>query len=120
MAIKTGASLTRPRGERVEPRVKPQVKPQRSSAPPVAPVPGLSPRAEDRVAHFLRRIPAVQLVLGAGALSALIYLSLVLIFPITQWWDRPHTGSGSDAINDMGRITSYSPLAAIGFVLAIV
>src|SRR5262249_18138481 len=29
------------------------------------------------------------------------------------------TGAGSDAINDMGRITGYSPLAATGFVLAI-
>src|SRR5262249_22053650 len=74
---------------------------------------------EDRIAHFLRRIPSARLVLGAGVVSALIYLSLVLAFPITQWWNHPHTGAGSDAINDIGRITSYSPLAAIGFVLAI-
>src|SRR5262245_60679020 len=116
MATRRSASLTRPRGERITPHIKQQ---QRSPFAPIPPIPGFSPRAEDRVAHFLRRIPPVRLVLGAGAVSGFIYLSLVLAFPITKWWDHPHTGAGSDAINDMGRITGYSPLAAAGFVLAI-
>src|SRR5262249_38919861 len=120
MATKRSASLTHSHTARgVSGTARTTVPAHASRRPPVPPIPSFSPRAEDRVAHFLRRIPSVRLVWAAGVVSALIYLSLVLAFPITEWWNHPHTGAGSDAINDIGRITGYSPLAAIGFVLAI-
>lgn len=109
--MKVGASLTRPReihssAEQPPSRVYPTI-------------PGFTPRAEDAFAHLLRGIAPERLVLGAGLCSILIYLGFVLAFPITSWWNHPHAPSNPDVINDMGRITGYSPLAAIAFVAAI-
>ncbi|WIG60943.1 MAG: hypothetical protein OJF49_003691 [Ktedonobacterales bacterium] len=87
------------------------------SAPPI---PGFNPRSEDAVAHRFRGIAPQWLVLGAGAVSILIYMGFVLAFPLTTWWNHPHTSDLANNINDMGRITGYSPFAAIGFVTAIV
>ncbi len=85
----------------------------------VPPIPGFAPRAEDRFAHLFRRIPAHWLILGAGAISTLIYVLFVLAFPLTLWWNHPHTADSANAINDMGRITGYSPIAAFAFVTAL-
>jgi hypothetical protein len=87
--------------------------------PTVPPIPGFAPRAEDRFAHFFRRIPAAWLILGAGAISTGVYLLFVLAFPLTRWWNHPHTADNADAINDLGRITGYSPAAAVAFVAAL-
>ncbi|HEV2459618.1 MAG TPA: glycosyltransferase family 39 protein, partial [Ktedonobacterales bacterium] len=87
-----------------------------SAAPPI---PGFRPRAEDAFAHMFHRIPRVQLVVAAGLLSTVVYLGFVLTFPITYWWSHPHTADAASNINDMGRITGYSPVAAITFVIAI-
>ncbi len=89
----------------------------RRPAPP--PIPGFNPRAEDQVAHYLRRLPPVQLALVAGIVSALVYVGFVLAFPIFAWWNHPHIADTANSINDMGRITGYSPLAAFGFVVAL-
>ncbi len=82
-------------------------------------IPGFAPRAEDRFANIFRRIPAHWLILGAGLVTTAIYLLFVLSFPITMWWNRPHTTNDPNAINDLGRITGYSPLAALAFVTAL-
>src|SRR5579884_1616095 len=112
MAIKkSAASLTRAREERAPAPAK--------RMPPVPPIPGFNPRAEDRVAHVLRGIPPARLVLTAGIVSALVYLCFVLAFPIVEWWNRPHTADSSNAINDLGRITGYRPIAAAAFVAAL-
>jgi 4-amino-4-deoxy-L-arabinose transferase-like glycosyltransferase len=87
--------------------------------PTVPPIPGFAPRAEDRFAHLFRRIPAAWLILGAGVISTGIYLLFVLAFPLTRWWNHPHTADNPDAINDLGRITGYSPVAALAFVAAL-
>ena len=57
---------------------------------------------------------------GAAGLSLAIYLGLVLAFPIFRWWNHPHIASDPTAINDLGRITGYSPFAAAGFVAAVI
>src|SRR5215469_703217 len=85
----------------------------------IPPIPGFAPRAEDRFAHLFRRIPAAWLIIGAGGISTAIYLLLVLAFPLTIWWSHPHVADSADAINDVGRITHYSPLAAFAFVAAV-
>jgi 4-amino-4-deoxy-L-arabinose transferase-like glycosyltransferase len=94
-------------------------KPSPERRPAVPPIPGFAPRAEDRFAHLFRRIPAAWLILGAGVISTGIYLLFVLAFPLTRWWNHPHTADNPDAINDLGRITGYSPAAALAFVAAL-
>ena len=89
------------------------------AASTIPPIPGFAPRAEDRFAHLFRRIPASWLILGAGGVSTAIYLLFVVAFPLTVWWSHPHAAYSADAINDMGRITDYSPLAAFAFVAAV-
>lgn len=89
------------------------------TSPNWPPIPGFKPRAEDALAHLLARTPAMRLVLGAGAASAVIYALFILAFPITVWWGQPHQVHNPNAINDMGYITHYSPLAAVAFVVAI-
>src|SRR5260370_31814941 len=79
-------------------------------------IPGFNPRAEDRVAHILRQIAPVPLVIGAAAVSALIYLGFTLAFPLTALWSHPHTADSADAINDLGRLTGFSPVAPLAFV----
>jgi alpha-1,6-mannosyltransferase len=111
--MKTGASLINPRGDRSATQTRPR--PQQS----VPPIPGFRPRAEDTYAHLLRGIAPARLVIFAGGVSLLIYATFVLAFPITRWWSHPHAANSKDAINDMGRITGYSPLAAVAFVAAI-
>lgn len=86
----------------------------------VSTIPGFSPRREDAVAQRLRAQSPARLVLGGGGLSLAIYLFLVIAFPIFRWWNHPHLASDPTAINDLGRITGYSPLAAAGFVVAVV
>jgi hypothetical protein len=83
------------------------------------PIPGFSPREEDVAAHLLSHLSARALVLGAGLCSTLIYSLFVLAFPITMLYNHPHVGNNTQLINDMGRITGYSPLAAFGFVGAV-
>ncbi|HEX6121853.1 MAG TPA: glycosyltransferase family 39 protein, partial [Ktedonobacterales bacterium] len=83
------------------------------------PIPGFNPRQEDVAVHLLSRVNPAVLVVGAGLASALIYLGLVLAFPITLLYSHPHVGHDSQIINDMGRITGYAPLAAFGFVGAV-
>ncbi|MGO8948576.1 MAG: glycosyltransferase family 39 protein [Ktedonobacterales bacterium] len=106
-------------------RTMPESEAQSTSTPSsqrsadVPPIPGFTPRAEDRFAHLFRRIPVSWLILGAGVITAAIYLLFVLAFPITTWWNHPHTADNPDAINDLGRITGYSPVAAAAFVAAL-
>ncbi len=110
--MKTGARLaagSREHRTAIRPRLLP-------STPPI---PGFSPRSEDFFAHLLRGVAPERLVLGAGAASTLIYLGLVTAFPIWKWWDKPHAAGSAQAINDMGRITGYSPIAALTFIAAI-
>jgi hypothetical protein len=57
--------------------------------------------------------------MGAGLLSLAIYVGFTLAFPITYWWNQPHAGPDPTDINDMGRITGYSPVAAALYVAAI-
>lgn len=83
------------------------------------PIPGFTPRAEDRLAHILARTPPVALLLAAGLSSLAVYALLVLAFPITFWWNHPHQANNPNAINDLGAITHYSPVAAVAFVLAV-
>jgi hypothetical protein len=82
-------------------------------------IPGFTPRAEDALAHLLARIPTGRLLIASALLTAGIYAALVAAFPITRWWNHPHVANDASAVNDMGRITHYSPLAAIAFVLAV-
>ncbi|HKV83470.1 MAG TPA: glycosyltransferase family 39 protein [Ktedonobacterales bacterium] len=83
-------------------------------------IPGFSPRQEDTLALRLRGVAPERLVLGAGGVSLVIYITFVLAFPIFRWWNHPHLASDPTAINDIGRITAYSPLAAAGFVAAVI
>lgn len=83
-------------------------------------IPGFAPRREDMFAHALARVPAAVLILGAGAASTAIYALYVLTFPITRWYNHPHLQHDPNVITDMGQLTHYSPLAAIGFVAAVV
>ena len=83
-------------------------------------IPGFAPRREDAVAHALARIPAAVLILGAGAATTAIYTLYAFAFPITRWFNHPHLEHDPNVITDMGQITHYSPLAAIGFVAAVV
>ncbi|HEV2239103.1 MAG TPA: polyprenol phosphomannose-dependent alpha 1,6 mannosyltransferase MptB, partial [Ktedonobacterales bacterium] len=82
-------------------------------------IPGFKPRAEDALAHTLARISTGRLMLFAVLVTAGVYVALVVAFPITRWWNHPHVANDPNAVNDMGRITHYSPLAAIAFVLAV-
>lgn len=107
--MKTGTSVERA-------RVGDQQPARRSAVPPI---PGFSPRSEDAIAHRLRGIPPLRLMLVAGTLSTFVYLGFVAAFPITRWWNHPHTNDAAASINDMGRITGYSPFAAVGFFVAI-
>lgn len=83
------------------------------------PVPGFTPRGEDVFAHVLANVSPARIIVVSGLVATLVYLCLVAAFPLTTWWSHPHTSANPNIINDMGRITGYSPLAAIGFVLAI-
>ncbi len=83
------------------------------------PLPGFSPRREDVFVHLVETVPARRLIVACGAISVLIYFAFVLAFPLTTYWDQPHVGNDVSAINDMGAITGYSPLAAVSFVIAI-
>lgn len=134
--MKTGAGLLRPRAGQSSARHSPPSDsaqstriatpdvPHRPMSVPhvqvVPPIPGFSPRSEDAVARLLRDVAPERLVLGASLLTGIIYLGFVLAFPITRWWNHPHTADGTNAINDMGRITGYSPIAAVLFVVTIV
>lgn len=105
--MKTSTKIERPPDETAK---------RRQTAPPI---PGFSPRSEDAIAHRLRNIAPLRIMLVAGLVSTLIYVGFVLAFPITKWWNHPHTNDLAANINDMGRITGYSPIAAAAFVSAI-
>ncbi|HEX6800021.1 MAG TPA: polyprenol phosphomannose-dependent alpha 1,6 mannosyltransferase MptB [Ktedonobacterales bacterium] len=105
--MKTSTKIERPRDDTAT---------RRQTTPPI---PGFSPRSEDAIAHRLRNIAPQRIMLVAGMASTLIYLAFVAAFPITRWWNHPHTNDLAANINDMGRITGYSPFAAVGFVSAI-
>jgi 4-amino-4-deoxy-L-arabinose transferase-like glycosyltransferase len=81
-------------------------------------IPGFAPRGEDAFAHVLTRIPATVLIGGAGIATTAIYILFTLAFPITRWYNHPHLASNPNIITDLGQLTHYSPLAAIGFVAA--
>ncbi|HEX9069516.1 MAG TPA: glycosyltransferase family 39 protein [Ktedonobacterales bacterium] len=99
------------------PRLKPQPKAasrpltlwqrMRASAPPI---PGFSPRDEDVVAHWVAHVPPFALLIASGLASALLYLVLVLAYPITRWWNHPRLAI------EMGKLTDYSPVAAFGYI----
>ncbi len=112
MATKRSASATQQRDNIASPAA--------NKLPVIPRIPGFSPRAEDRFAVVLRRVPPTRLLVASATISALIYLAFTLAFPITAWWNHPHSADNANAINDLGRITSYSPVAAVAFVLAIV
>jgi hypothetical protein len=82
-------------------------------------IPGFNPRAEDALAHLLMRMRTGPLLLFSTLVTAALYATLVAAFPITRWWNHPHVANDPNAVNDLGRITHYSPLAAIAFVMAI-
>lgn len=84
------------------------------------PIPGFTPRGEDVFPHVLANVSPLRIVLACGLTTTLVYLGLVAAFPLTLWWSHPHASDNPNIINDMGRITNYSPIAAFGFVLAIV
>ncbi len=109
--MKPSARLVRARDKSPESSTRP-----RAAAPPI---PGFTPRSEDVYAHYLRRIAPERLVLGAGLLTLAIYFGFVLAFPITEWWNQPHASTDPAQVNDLGRITGYSPAAAMIFVGAI-
>ena len=110
---------TRPTPDSTSRSVPEKTAPESSQSPAVATIPGFTPRAEDRVAHLFRRIPVSWLILGSGGITAAVYLLFVLAFPITSWWNHPHTADNPNAINDLGRITGYSAVAALAFVTAL-
>src|SRR5258708_17668985 len=112
--MKTGARLEKPRE-----KTKPPQGQLTGAAPSPATIPGFAPRSEDAIARFVRAIPPERLTLAAGLVSLLIYIGFILAFPITKWWNHPHVDSNAQLINDMGRITGYSPVAAVAFVLAV-
>jgi glycosyl transferase family 87 len=109
MSMSAGTEAMR---QRAEPPVERPVKRTRA-------IPGFNPRAEDALAHLLARIPTSWLLLTSTVLTAGIYAALVFAFPITRWWNHPHLANDPNAVNDLGRITHYSPFAAIAFVAAI-
>lgn len=109
--MKAGASLAKPREDNRTAGRKP--------LPSVPPIPGFTPRSEDAFAHLLRRVAPERLVLSASAISVVIYLAFVVAFPIWSLWNQPHAPNDPNVINDLGRITGYSPFAAAGFVIAI-
>ena len=90
---------------------------RRMTTPP--PVPGFTPRREDFFAYLFSRVAPLHLALAAGLASTVIYAGFALSFPITLWWSHPHDGSSTRLINDIGRITDYSPFAAAAFVGAV-
>ncbi|MGE5333130.1 MAG: glycosyltransferase 87 family protein [Nitrososphaerota archaeon] len=83
-------------------------------------IPGFTPRGEDVFAHVLANVSPARIIVVCGLVATMVYLLLVAVFPMTQWWGHPHAADNPNIINDMGRITGYSPFAAVGFVLAIV
>ncbi|HEU4784059.1 MAG TPA: glycosyltransferase 87 family protein [Ktedonobacterales bacterium] len=84
------------------------------------PLPGFTPRGEDVFAHTLADVSPLRIIVICGLVSTLVYICLVAAFPLTLWWSHPHASDNPNVINDMGRITGYSAIAAFGFVLAIV
>ncbi|HEY1389742.1 MAG TPA: glycosyltransferase 87 family protein [Ktedonobacterales bacterium] len=84
------------------------------------PLPGFTPRGEDVFAHILANVSPLRIIVVCGLVSTLVYICLVTAFPLTLWWSHPHASDNPNVINDMGRITGYSAIAAFGFVLAIV
>jgi hypothetical protein len=84
------------------------------------PLPGFTPRGEDVFAHTLADVSPLRIIVICGLVSTLVYVCLVAAFPLTLWWSHPHASDNPNVINDMGRITGYSAIAAFGFVLAIV
>lgn len=84
------------------------------------PLPGFTPRGEDVFAHVLANVSPARIIVACGLVATFVYLCLVAAFPLTEWWSHPHATDNPNVINDMGRITGYSPFAAFGFVLAIV
>lgn len=116
--MKAGASLAKPR-EDGDSAPLASALPKTKIPPTVSRIPGFNPRAEDAIALRLRRVAPTYLVLGAGGLAVLIYLCFVLAFPIFTLWNQPHIAGHPTVPNDMGHITGYSPLAAFGFVAAI-
>ena len=85
-----------------------------------SPLPGFNPRGEDVFAHVLANVSPARIIVACGLVATFVYLCLVAAFPLTEWWSHPHATDNPNVINDMGRITGYSPFAAFGFVLAIV
>jgi len=83
------------------------------------PLPGFTPRGEDVFAHTLADVSPLRIIVICGLVSTLVYICLVAAFPLTLWWSHPHAADNPNVINDMGRITGYSAIAAFGFVLAI-
>jgi hypothetical protein len=111
--MNTTIAPPKPRVPEVTPptrRVKRAWRRLRSSTPPI---PGFTPRTEDVFAHLFARIPPLHLILAAGTLSLVVYLTFVATFPITTWWSHPQLAI------EMGRVTDYSPFAAAGYVCAI-
>jgi alpha-1,6-mannosyltransferase len=84
------------------------------------PLPGFSPRGEDVFAHILADVSPLRIIVVCGLISTLVYTCLVAAFPLTLWWSHPHASDNPNVINDMGRITGYSAIAAFGVVLAII
>ncbi len=84
------------------------------------PLPGFTPRGEDVFAHTLADVSPLRIIVVCGLVSTLVYICLVAAFPLTLWWSHPHASDNPNIINDMGRITGYSAIAAFGFVLAII
>lgn len=82
------------------------------SATPV--IPGFTPRDEDVIAHVLRRVSPVYLMLTAGLASVLIYFAFASAFPITTLWSHPRLAI------EMGKVTDYSPWAAAGYIVAVI
>jgi len=117
--MKAGVSLAKPREEGESAPPERRSSSTKKTLHAASRIPGFSPRSEDAIALRLRRVPPVRLILGAGALSALIYLSFVLAFPILALWNHPHVAGDPASVNDLGHITGYSPFAAFAFVAAI-
>ena len=83
------------------------------------PIPGFTPRSEDIFAHLFSQVSPALAILSAGLISIICYAGLVAAFPLTVYYNQPHTTPESSQINDMGAITGYSPLAATSFVVVI-
>lgn len=107
-AVKTARRVARPHVPAVPPT------PRRLS-----PLIAIARDAREASGRRLASASALAVVLAAGIGSAVLYGLLVWAFPLVSLYAHPHVGKNPSAINDMGAITHYSPLAAAAFVLAV-